>query len=223
METHADETMLKNETMLQKETFLPDSLRNADFPLEHVRAYYKAEELAAMEKAWLKSEPIAVQIAMLKHEFKHQRDNTEASKVREEDLWLWKWKKMPKMPPMQQVAGDNESVNCDNEAVREEKEEESEIKKEKGKYDSKVLNLVFGDCLKRDEESGLFDSKARADWEWVGIGGHGVVRVDYHSPFTIGWDRCRPRAFLGTDVDDGNTGDEPQVTEFSKTFTQQYN
>eukprot|EP01083_Nonionella_stella_P141881 437953_1 len=202
---------------------LPDSLRNEGMLLKHVKGYYKEEELAAMEKAWLKSEPIAVQIAMLKHEFKHQRDNTEASKVREEDLWLWKWKKMPKMPPMQQVAGDNESVNCDNEAVREEKEEESEIKKEKGKYDSKVLNLVFGDCLKRDEESGLFDSKARADWEWVGIGGHGVVRVDYHSPFTIGWDRCRPRAFLGTDVDDGNTGDEPQVTEFSKTFTQQYN
>eukprot|EP01083_Nonionella_stella_P141880 437952_1 len=205
---------------LNVEMHANDLLKNV---LKHVQVFYLDLEEAAVEKAELQKLPIAVQIAMLKHEYKEETKNTEDDKIKEEDLWLWKWKKMPKMPPMQQVAGDNESVNCDNEAVREEKEEESEIKKEKGKYDSKVLNLVFGDCLKRDEESGLFDSKARADWEWVGIGGHGVVRVDYHSPFTIGWDRCRPRAFLGTDVDDGNTGDEPQVTEFSKTFTQQYN
>eukprot|EP01083_Nonionella_stella_P097134 273040_1 len=76
---------------------LPDALRKEETLLKHIKAYYKEEQLAAIEKAWLQSEPIAVQIAMLKHEYEQQRDNTEASKIREEDLWLWKWKKMPKM------------------------------------------------------------------------------------------------------------------------------
>eukprot|EP01083_Nonionella_stella_P123911 373719_1 len=112
------------------------------------------------------------------------------------------------MPKMDEKKEDDNEKKEDDDGNKEEKKED-EPKLPKATYSADVLKFVFGDST-IDEESDLFDSKARADWEWVGIGGHGVVRVDYHSPFTIGWDRCRPRAHLGTDVvGDANAGDEP--------------
>eukprot|EP01083_Nonionella_stella_P039998 108778_1 len=81
--------------------------------------HYLEEEQAALEKEGLKSLPIAVQIAMLKSEFKHQAEDPKADsavaqsimKVKEEDLWLWKWKKMPKMPVSGEPTDENPKID----------------------------------------------------------------------------------------------------------------
>eukprot|EP01083_Nonionella_stella_P284317 967853_1 len=183
---------------LNVEMHANDLLKNV---LKHVQVFYLDLEEAAVEKAELQKLPIAVQIAMLKHEYKEETKNTEDDKIKEEDLWLWKWKKMPKIPkavepnkPKPNKPKPNNDVieeYGDNEAIYDEKEES-------------VMHY-FGEALasdaSEDESSDDQFNKKRDDWEWVGIGGEGVIRVDYHSPFTIGWDKCQPYAFLGTDVD----------------------
>eukprot|EP01083_Nonionella_stella_P304499 1058565_1 len=57
-------------------------------------------------------------------------------------------------------------------------------------YEKKVLEAIealFVAFEDKKTKKGDFDSATRTDWEWVGIGGHGVIRVDYHSPFKVGW------------------------------------
>eukprot|EP01083_Nonionella_stella_P165342 549816_1 len=161
--------------------------------MHHVKEYYLEQEEAAIEKTKLKKLAISVQIAMIKSEFKEQHKNDE-EQVAEEDLWLWKWKKMPKMPKKE----DKQQEEADD------KQKKKEAKKEAEQADENLKRWDLADALTQNkdwkDQRSRFDAKARDDWEWVGIGGEGVIRVDYHSPFRIGWDRCQPQAHLGTDV-----------------------
>eukprot|EP01083_Nonionella_stella_P284316 967851_1 len=60
--------------------------------MKYVSTFYLDLENAAIKKAELQQRPIAEQISLLQHEYKGQTKED----MKEDDLWLWKWKKMPK-------------------------------------------------------------------------------------------------------------------------------
>eukprot|EP01083_Nonionella_stella_P039997 108776_1 len=116
---HAFERLYGNITDVDPEEMEEMDVQRMLALLQFFAQHYLEEEQAALEKEGLKSLPIAVQIAMLKSEFKHQAEDPKADsavaqsimKVKEEDLWLWKWKKMPKMPVSGEPTDENPKID----------------------------------------------------------------------------------------------------------------
>jgi len=176
------------------------------------------EQREAMRNKYkMKKKPIAQQLAMIKREFfeflKLPQDKRETFKnakkipshvryINEKDLWLWKWKKMPKFNPFED--------EDDNGNANDKEKRDGSRKSQSGSGASTTKTNV---SVKKKALDDNFSGNDSSEYEWVGIGGSGVIRVDYHSPFSVGWGECQPEAYLGTDTKQLDEAKAAQQTE----------